>query len=152
MSGVRKLHFLKDWWKFIRIYQYYYYGFKVKQEYACWHTINLLRGSKYSGKRSDLIWRIILETWPIWRFLKWISSATSPILLGANESRRFRTLVGFRSKEWICDNMHPCMYLAIRLYTFVNGILFRKYMLECCTASMNFCKKSSSHNILRNTA
>ena len=23
MSGVRMLHFLKDWWKFIRIHQYY---------------------------------------------------------------------------------------------------------------------------------
>ena len=23
MSGVRTLHFLKDWWKFIQIYQYY---------------------------------------------------------------------------------------------------------------------------------
>ena len=28
MSGVRMLHFLKDWWKFIQIHQYY--GFDAK--------------------------------------------------------------------------------------------------------------------------
>ena len=28
MSEVRMLHFLKDWWKFIQIHQYYNYGFK----------------------------------------------------------------------------------------------------------------------------
>ena len=28
MSGVRMLHFLKDWWKFIQIYQYYIMALK----------------------------------------------------------------------------------------------------------------------------
>ena len=29
MSGVRILHFLKDWWKFIQIHQYYTMALKV---------------------------------------------------------------------------------------------------------------------------
>ena len=43
MSGVRMLHFLKDWWKFIQIHQYYY-GFNALELQNWWNGIILREG------------------------------------------------------------------------------------------------------------
>ena len=37
MSGVRMLHFLKDWWKFIQIHQYYTMALIIYDEWAPSH-------------------------------------------------------------------------------------------------------------------
>ena len=36
MSGVRMLHFLKDWWKFIQIHQYYTVALRVSLITSTW--------------------------------------------------------------------------------------------------------------------
>ena len=56
MSGVRMLNFLKDWWKFIQIHQYYTMAFK-------YGTLRIIILSKLLSSLLLLVWLFKMKLW-----------------------------------------------------------------------------------------